>query len=451
LIVKGHAPNIISEIANKVFEYSQIYSFLNEKISFDENKEKIDINGKNINIGKRKIYLVAVGKASLGMTQFFIERIPERIEETILVIPKGTDCPSTLKKKAIIIQSSHPIPDDNSIKAGETVLNLARKLTNKDVLLFLVSGGGSSLMEKPIPPITLRDLIKTNKILLSSGMSIDEINVVRKHLSEVKGGKLAKKAYPALTITLAASDVPGDRIDLIASGPTAPDPSTYTDTKEILKEYGVYDSLPETVKKVIEEGISGKIPETPKPNDTVFENVHNIVIARPIDVLRKLESFLAEKKYNTYILTSSMAGESKEVARFLSSIITDIKTGKSVIKKPAAILLGGETSVTVKHKGWGGRNTELVAWLSRYLSGEEVCFLSVDTDGIDGNSPVAGGWGTGKTWKKSLDKLGEKALEYLTQNNTYLLLEKTEHTIETGPTGTNLNSITIILANCKNY
>ncbi len=411
------------------------------------------VGGQEVVIGKRRIHLIAVGKASSSMFDWMCNKLEERgarIETSIIVTSKDMPAPRGCDGSDVeVIRAGHPLPDHKSVEAAESILSLARGLGEADALVLLLSGGGSALMEQPYPPLKLDDIIKTHRVLLESGMNIYEMNTIRKHLSRVKGGRLAAAAYPALTVTLAASDVPGDDLSVIASGPTVPDPTTFKDALNLVDLYGVREKIPESVIEFLTEGAEGRVPETPKPGDPHLARSHAFIVARPYDMLSSLSEHFKSLGFEPIILTTSALGESREVAGFLSSIVMDALRGLSNIKPPAALLIGGETSVRVRGTGWGGRNTELVAWLARYLDGVEcVSFVAMDTDGIDGNSPAAGAWGDGSTWKKLLKELRGEAFRMLAENNTYVLLNRLKQTITTGPTGSNLNSVIIIIIGC---
>ena len=350
------------------------------------------------------------------------------------------------------LKSTHPLPSEKSLEAGKAVLEYADSLGKDDTVLVLVSGGGSALVEYPLEGLSLEDLVETNKILLNSGMSILEINTVRKHLSRIKGGRLAETLYPARTYGLYASDVPGDRLDLIASGPTVPDPSTYHDAISIIKTYDVEDQLPRAVLGILEKGAKGELPETPKPGDKVFENVVNKLTATNIDVLQRLEESLRSKGYNTLVLTSRVSGESRDVAKVLASIALESYMRGVPIPSPAAIIIGGETSVTVRGSGRGGRNMELALWFAReidfWMGGEledaVIGIVSMDTDGIDGVTDAAGAIAYNGLLRKAR-RLGIDYDGLLGSNDSYRLAGELGVLVKTGPTGSNLNSVSVVL------
>ena len=403
--------------------------------------EKTRVNGRKI--------LIAFGKGASSMAEGAVKALGEP-DGGVIVIPKGHARPRIPNVE--VIESTHPIPSEKSIEAGDAVLEWAAQAGGDDSLIVLISGGGSALVEKPLENVELEDIIELNKLMLTSGMSILEINTIRKHLSQIKGGRLAQKAYPTRLHGLYASDVPGDRLDLIASGPTVPDPSTFQDAIEYLKRWGLWNKTPKRIRETLEKGASGLIPETPKPGNKVFERVDNKLIAANIDVLQTLAKHLQEKGYNTLILTSRIEGESREVAKALAAIALEARQRGIPLPPPAAILVGGETTVKVRGKGLGGRNMELALawaltidyWLLDTLPPGTLGILAMDTDGIDGVTDAAGAiMYNGITIKARREGLNPD--EYLEENNTYEFARQTNLLIKTGPTGSNLNSLAIIL------
>ncbi len=389
--------------------------------------------------------VVSFGKSGLKMAQA-LEGSTTRVAGGVVVVPHGY--PGKPPAGLELVEASHPVPDEGSLRAGEAVLEWARS-SRGGCLLALISGGGSALVEAPVEPVSLEDLTEATRLLLASGASIHEINSARKHLSRVKGGRLAEEAHPARVYGLYASDVPGDRIDSIASGPTAPDPTTYRDALAVLRTYNVYDSMPVSVVKVLEEGAQGLRPETPKPGSPVFKGVHNRLVASNMDVLRLVAQGLEEVGYRAMILTSRLEGESREAGRVIASITMEAIDRGLPASPPAALLLGGGTTVHVRNpQGRGGRNMELsVSWAySMWYWGyrREASIVSLDTDGIDGSTDAAGA-NLEPVDIDGMRSLGLDPLEALDQNNTYQALEAIGKLIRTGPTQINLNSITVVL------
>ena len=392
---------------------------------------------------KGKVYVVGFGKASVKMGEGIEEILGNLINDGIIIAP---EIPCNIKfRKLRVLRGDHPIPGENTLKSTEEVLNLIKNVGSNDLVIVLISGGGSALFEKPTPPISLGDLKELNKLLLKSGADIREINTVRKHVSVVKGGRLAELIYPAYTVALIVSDVVGDPIEFIASGPTAPDTTTFHDAARVLKYRGLWNVVPESIRTVINKGIRGEIPETPKPGHKVFEKVSNIIIASNIISLKAMEVKARQLGYNTIVLTSMMEGEAKEIGKFLAGLARHVVIYDEPIRKPAVILLGGETTVTVRGDGIGGRNQELALSFAINAKGlKNAVLASVGTDGIDGVSDAAGAIVDGETYSEAL-KNGISLVEYLQRNDSYTALRKLGRAIITGYTGTNVNDIVVLL------
>ena len=399
--------------------------------------------------GRRPV-IVAFGKGACSMARGALEALGSA-EGGVVVVPEGMACSLPGLET---LESTHPLPSERSVRAAEAVLEWARTARSSGrTLVALISGGGSALVEKPVEGIPLEDLVEANRVLLQSGLSILEINTVRKHLSLVKGGRLAAAASPARVVGVYASDVPGDRLDLIASGPTVPDPSTFEDALRIVRAYGLERRLPESIVRALERGARGEIPETPKPGDPVFRSVENRLCASNMTVLAGLSRILREELgYEALILTSRIEGESREVGKALASIALEALERGVPAGPPLALLVGGETSVTVRNpRGRGGRNMELalstaarIDYWRPDLEPGKIAVLSMDTDGIDGNTDAAGAIAYNGITRVAREK-GLDPLEALEENNTYDLFDRLGLLLRTGPTGSNLNSVTVIL------
>ncbi|MEM3869592.1 MAG: DUF4147 domain-containing protein, partial [Candidatus Korarchaeum sp.] len=280
-----------------------------------------------------------------------------------------------------------------------------------------------------------------NRLLVLSGADIKEINTVRKHVSMIKGGRLAEAAYPATLVSLIISDVIGDPLDTIASGPTAPDETTFQDAWEVLRNYSLIEKMPSSIVKVIRDGMEGKIPETPKPGDPIFENVTNIIVANNLKAIQAAEGVLRGLGYNTLLLGSRIQGEARYIGKMLAGLAASIKNEGVPIPPPAAVLMGGETTVTVTGKGVGGRNQELVLGAARHLAGlDGVAIASMGTDGIDGISDAAGAICDGHTLERALRE-GLRPEDYLRNNDSYTFFSWLGDTIITGPTLTNVMDV----------
>ncbi|RAO99122.1 glycerate kinase [Petrotoga sp. 9PW.55.5.1] len=410
----------LREDAFKIINKS-IESVLPDK-AVKEEVEKLNLSGN--------VYLVAIGKAAWRMAKAAKDFLKDKIEEGIVITKYGHSQGQIEGLK--IYEAGHPVPDENTIKATEKVVELVKKLNEKDTLLFLVSGGGSALFELPAEEISLEDLKRTTDLLLKSGANIVEINTIRKHLSQVKGGKFAKLVEPAKIYSLVLSDVLGDRLDSIASGPAYPDSTTVQDVERIVEKYRL--NLPEHV-------ISALKNETPKE----LNNVETRIVGSVSRVCENAQEVAKSLGYSTLILTTTLDCEAKEAGSFLASIAKEVKEKNRPLEKPCAIILGGETVVHVRGKGIGGRNQELALSAARGISNyEDVVIVSVGTDGTDGPTDAAGGIVDGMTVQR-LEENGINIEDVIDNNDSYHALQSIDGLVITGPTGTNVNDLTFIL------
>jgi glycerate-2-kinase len=341
-------------------------------------------------------------------------------------------------------EASHPIPNQNGVNGILRMLEVIKNLSENDVVITLISGGGSALMPFPANNITLDDIQVITSKLLKSGANINEINSVRKHLSAFKGGQLASKCFPANVISLIISDVINDPLDTIASGPTAPDNTTFKTAKEILEKYHLWRTSSINIKERIKNGYEEKIPDTPKENDPIFKKVHNFIIANNKIAVQKSLEKAEELGYNSVVLSTFIEGEAREVGKVYSGIIKEIVTNKRPIEPPCAIIIGGETTVTVKGNGIGGRNQELALSAVKYIDGLNCVLATLGTDGIDGTSEVAGSIIDGSSYERGINK-NQKIEKILEDNNSFQFFKELNDFLMTGPTGTNVNDLSVIL------
>jgi len=391
----------------------------------------------------RNIYVVGAGKASALMAQELEKLLGERITAGAVVVKYGYSVPC---RKIRIYEGGHPIIDENGLKGSEAVLEIVRQAGEKDLVLGLISGGGSALLEKLPDGIALADLQRTFQLLLESGATIEEINAVRKHLSLTKGGQLARAIYPATGVSLILSDVIGDPLEAIASGPMAPDTTTFADAWQVISKYSLTDKLPAPVAQYLRKGLCGEAPETLKPGDPIFEKMTNIILGNNLLALRAAEDTAKKLGYHTLILSSRMEGEAREVGKVLAAIAKEELATQQPLPRPACLLMGGETTVTIRGKGKGGRNQELVlaALISMKAVTGSYLIASVGTDGTDGPTDAAGGWCYPEIWKKALDQ-ELKPEQFLLNNDSYHFLQEVDGLIRTGPTGTNVMDIMFLL------
>ncbi len=387
------------------------------------------------------IYVIGVGKASAKMAFALEHVLGERVKEGLVITPYQTQM--KLKKIEIHI-GGHPIPNEAGMKGTQQIVKLLKGLTKRDLVFAVISGGGSAMLTLPAPPVTLEDKRQLTRLMLECGANIDEINTLRKHLSQSKGGQLAKYASPAALVSLILSDVVGDRLDSIASGPTVPDDTTFADCMEIIEKYSLRDKVPLRVLHHLQEGLEGRVGETPKRGDPVFENCHHMIIGNNLLALREAAARAEKLGYRPVILSSYIEGEAREVAIFHGSLVREVLSSGNPVPPPACLISGGETTVTVRGSGVGGRNLEFVLQSALEIDGlPRVTVLSAGTDGVDGNSDAAGALADGDTVSKAA-QLGLDPRSFLDNNDSYTFFKELEDLIVTGPTETNVLDVRII-------
>ena len=389
------------------------------------------------------IYVVGGGKAGGLMARAVEVLLGDRITSGYINVLKGTENEVFLKHIRLN-GAQHPTPSQDGVAGVEKMLQLTEKLEENDLVIALISGGGSSLMPLPSEGISLSDLQSITGSLLKAGATINELNAVRKHLSAFKGGQLARHCYPATVLSLILSDVIDDPIDTIASGPTAPDSSTFKDALDILRKYELFETASSSIRIRFNEGVTGVIPETPKEDDPIFQRVTNLVIANNSIAAKAAEKRSIELGYNSMIFSTNIEGEARVVGSTLSDLAKDVLFNDSPIKKPASLVIGGETTVKVRGKGKGGRNQELALGASLKIASLSCVVAALGTDGIDGPTSAAGAIVDGDTLSKS-EILGIDAVSYLVENDSYAFFDKLGDYVITGPTGTNVNDLIIIL------
>ena len=434
--MRGEKTNIMFELIRKALESADPYLAVKRSLTFKERKVRVKETEFKI---KGKVHVLAIGKASCKMARALFDVLPEEMIGKSLVVTKYgyTDgCPKGVR----VIEAGHPVPDENSLLAGKLGLELAKNVKKEDILLTLISGGGSALFVYPAGDISLNDLKITNELLLRSGATIREINTVRKHISRVKGGRLAR-AVKGTVISLIISDVIGNDVSSIASGITAPDPTTYRDAYEILVKRGIWEKLPESVREHIEMGLKGLVEETPKS----LPNVHNFIIADNEKACEAVVEKARELGFNSAVMATTLEGEAREIALAVGSIVEEIAKKDRPLKRPALMVFGGEWTVTVgDSKGLGGPNQEFALSIARKIAGLNATVVAFDTDGTDGPTEVAGGIVDGKTLGK-LEDAGIDVEKTLKEHDSYHALKKVGALLKTGPTGTNVNSMVIAI------
>ena len=388
----------------------------------------------------RDLIVVGCGKAAAKMALAIEDLLAPRISNGIVIVKYGCATPLA---KIRVIEAGHPIPDKAGLDGAGRIVQMVQAAGERDLVIFLVSGGGSALFPYPVDGLSLADKQQTTETLLKSGATIQEVNAVRKHLSRLKGGRFAQLVAPAQLITLILSDVVGDSLEAIASGPTVADTSTYGDCLEILRRYRIQRSIPFAAMNYLERGARGEVPETPKPSAGIFDRVHNVIVGNnrlAVDAARRRAEELG---YSTTILSHSVQGESRNVARSHSAFLKKIARTNEPIARPACVISGGETTVTVRGDGLGGRNQEFSLAAAIEIEGfENVVVLSAGTDGTDGPTDAAGGLIDGSTVRRARS-LGLDPSEYLNRNDSYHFLQSVGDLLVTGPTLTNVMDLQI--------
>ena len=384
------------------------------------------------------IIVIGAGKATASMAQAVEKVIGDKISDGLIVVKYEHTSPL---KKIRQIEAGHPLPDEAGLKGTEEILKLLEGADEKTLVICLLSGGGSALLVSPLDGITLDEKKEVNRFLLSVGARINEVNAVRKHLSKIKGGRLSEISHPATLITLILSDVIGDKLDVIASGPTVPGNSTFKDAMDVIEKYNLVDKLPENVIRLLNRGLMGEIGDTPKAE---FEKNRVFIIGSLKYALAAAKEKAVSMGYETEIISSELQGEARDVGRWLTEKAKGIKGIRCLIS-------GGETTVTVKGNGEGGRNQELALAFAIEIEGMKgITMLSAGTDGTDGPTDAAGAIVDGETVIKTRE-LGLNPNHYLADNDSYNFFKKLDFLsgerfhMTTGPTGTNVMDIQIIL------
>jgi len=403
-----------------------------------------DILDKNELTKFHCIKLIGTGKAGQPMAEAAQEFFGDMISEGIVIVKDGYTKKSSLFERIKIIEAGHPIPDQRGVSATQDIIELLQNSDVNDLVICLISGGGSALLVSPVPSVSLDDIQHLTELLLASGATINEINTIRKHLDQIKGGQLARIASPARVLCLILSDVVGDPLNVIASGPTVPDPTTYQDTLDILDRYAIREQVPATIRNYLELGQQGKVAETPKPGEHYFSNVHNIIVGSNRTATQAAISQAEIEGFNTFTLTNYMQGEASLAGKFLGSVLRQLALQNQPMPRPACVVVGGETTVTIRGNGMGGRNQELALGAAAELDGlKDIALITLTTDGGDGPSDAAGAVVTGDTLSRA-KSMGLEPEEYLANNDSYNYFSPLEDLIRTGPTRTNVNDLTFL-------
>ncbi len=386
----------------------------------------------------RNIFVIGAGKASAQMARAVERLLGARISGGEINVKDGH---AAKLRRIQINECGHPVPDQRGVAGARRIAQIARQAGPDDLIIGLISGGASALLPLPAPPITLAQKQKTTRLLLACGASIHEINCVRKHISRIKGGQLARLAYPATLLTLVLSDVIGDDLDVIGSGPTVPDRSTFDDARAIFEKYRIGSQLPSAVR----ERLNSSAEETPKPGDKIFEKTRNVIVGSNALAVDAAAAEARRLGFHTLVLSTFLEGEARQVARVHAAIAKEIRASGRPLKAPACVISGGETTVTLRGKGLGGRSQEFALAAALDIAGlRDVMILSGGTDGTDGPTDAAGATCDGTTLARA-EALGLNAATFLANNDAYHYFEAIGDLIKTGPTGTNVADIQVVL------
>ncbi len=425
------------EILLETLKRCDPYEVISRGCHFDSGTLKFF--GKSLKV-QGKVYVVGVGKASCPMVKAMTEVLQGNYEEALAITKRGYEGKCD---QIEVISAGHPLPDEGSIRASQRVLEIAEKAKEGDLFVFLVSGGGSSLLCLPPPEISLREIRELYKVLLSSGMRIQEINTIRRHVSMIKGGKLALKVLPAKCLTIAISDVVGDSPQDIASGPTVPDPTTFEDALSLISDYGISERIPKKILEYLKRGVRGEVPENPK--EFPPGSLQLFVIGSSF-LCQKAGEVCSEKGIFPYIISTKIEGEAKSFGIFWSELSKAVLTRKLRLRRPCCLIGSGEVTVSLSENwGMGGPNQEVALSAAIRIRGEKkISILSADTDGTDGPTDAAGGVVDGETYDK-ISSSGIRPEKALLEHRSYEALKASGSLVFTGPTGNNLNDLYLSL------
>jgi glycerate 2-kinase len=420
-------------------------------------RRHVELVGSRLRVGEHfypldrfeRVIVIGAGKGTAPMARALEDILGERLTRGLIIVKYGHGLPL---QKIRVLEAGHPVPDQAGLDATRGMLAEIEQCTALDLVLCAFSGGGSALTPAPRPPVSFPEKQQTTELLLASGATIEEVNAVRKHLSLGKGGQLAQLSSPATVVSLLLSDVVGDPLDVIASGPTVPDPSTFVDCLNIIERYDLPGKLPAAVLKVLNDGAAGLLADTPKPGDAVFKKVQNLVVGSNRAALLAAAEEARLLGYHVLMLSSFMQGEAREIAQALTAIGKEIVYSDNPVPSPACVLAGGETTVTIAGRGKGGRNQELALAAALALKGwAHIALLSAGTDGTDGPTDAAGAFADGETCRKASQQ-GMNPREYLGNNDSYNFFDQLDQLCKTGPTRTNVMDLMCLLVDkCSHW
>jgi glycerate 2-kinase len=418
-------------------------------------RQNVSLQGDSLRIGQRnydlsgykRVFVVGGGKAGSPMVVAIEEILGQRVTAGLVNVKHGYLPPEdAIVRRVEIVQAGHPTPDEAGRRGAERMVEMLSGLTERDLVICLISGGGSALMTLPQPTISLADVQALTGALLRCGATINEINTVRKHISRIKGGQLARLVHPARVVSLILSDVVGNPLDVIASGPTVPDTTTFAQAYGVLEKHDLLDRVPASIVKHLAAGVAGKTAETPKEGEAIFATVYNLIVGSNEIAARAALNRARELGFNTQLLSTYVEGEAREVAKVLAAIAKEMAQSGQPVPRPACLVVGGETTVTITGEGKGGRNQEMALAAAMALQGwKDVMVVTLATDGTDGPTDGAGAVATGETaaWAR---ELGLDPEQYLAGNDSYHFFQALGELIVTGPTNTNVNDLAFVFA-----
>ena len=387
------------------------------------------------------IYVVGAGKASASMAMAIERVLGDRITEGVVNVKYGHIQPT---QRIVLHEAGHPIPDEAGIAGAQQIAALLAGAGERDLVICLISGGGSALMTLPVTGITLDDMRVLTDKLLRAGATINEVNTIRKHIERIKGGNLARLAYPARVVALILSDVVGNPLDVIASGPTVADSSTFAQAYGLVQRYQLEDELPGSIVQHLRRGAAGEIPDTPKAGDPALDRTQNVIVASNELAAHAAETHARKMGFNTMLLSTFIEGEAREVAKVFAAIAKEIAAYDTPLARPACLIAGGETTVTLRGQGKGGRNQELALAAALRIQGlDNVSIVSLATDGSDGPTDASGALAEGQTVQRAA-ACGLDAQAHLDRNDAYPFFAALHDLLLTGPTNTNVNDLIFV-------
>lgn len=401
---------------------------------------QLAVGGERFDLSKfRRVLVMGGGKAGGPMARTLESLLGDRLTAGLVNVPDSESSGKNRSGRIKLHRATHPLPSKAGLDGVERMLEMVGTPAKDDLVICLISGGGSSLLPMPREGISLADKMEVTRDLQLAGATIQELNIVRKHLSGLKGGWLAEKLHPAAVLSLVISDVVGDPLDSIASGPLYPDPSTFDDAVRVLKKYGLWDAAPSAVVNLLKRGAGGKLPETPKPGSGSFKKVTNVIIGSNEDASNAAVRYLRLKGQRPTLLTTSLEGEARFAGMFMGSVLLYANRRP----RPSSYVLGGETTVTVRGKGRGGRNQEFALGAAMKMDGNHgVALVALGTDGLDGSTEAAGAVIDGHTISRGT-ALGLSSDDILLENDSFRFFGALGDLVMTGPTGTNVNDIAV--------